>query len=124
MRLLLLLLLILSCPASAKLSDKIFVSVSFPITNKIVKNKINLEQAKLIAKNKIIKQYIINNVSLPKNIKDYHKNFIINLIIKSNEFDFALINFKKDKTIKTNDFTRVKKLEASVQRRHFVYSNQ
>lgn len=106
MRLLLFLLLILSYPASAELSDKIFVSVLLPINNKIVKDKINLEQAKLIAKNKIIKQYIINNVSLPKNIKDYHKNFIINLIIKSNELDFELINFKKDKAIKTNDFVR------------------
>ena len=101
MKLLFFLLLILSYPANAKLSEKIFVTVSLPFNDKLVKDKIDFEKAKLIAKNKIVKEYIINNISLPKNIKNYHENFMINLIMKSDKSDYELINFKKDKTTLT-----------------------
>ncbi len=104
MKLLALLLIFFSKPVFADLSETFYAKVVLPVKDKIVENNINLEKAKLIAKNIIIKKYFFKNIELPQEISDYHKKNILELLYKSYPKQLDLVNFKLENSKKKNNF--------------------
>ena len=98
----LLLLLLYSHSVSANLSEKFLVKFALPVNDKLVKQSINKEKARFIAKKLIIKKYLKTIINFPSIIKKNHKKHIIDLIIKSKQLKYKLINFKKEDTFKKN----------------------
>ena len=88
---------------SANLSEKISVKLSIPYNNKIIKNTIYEHRSRLLAKSLIIKNYIRKKTNFPESIKEHHKNYIFELIFKSNRLKFELIDFKQESSYKKNN---------------------
>lgn len=99
----LLLLLLYTHSASANSYEKISVKFALPFNDKLVKQSLNKEQARLIAKKLIIKKYLKTIIKFPSIVKKFHKKHIIDLIIKSKQLKYKLINFKKENTFKKNN---------------------
>ena len=88
---------------SANLSEKISVKLSIPYNNKIIKNTIYEHRSRLLAKSLIIKNYIRKKTNFPRSIKEHHKNYIFDLILKSKRLKFELIDFKQESSYKKNN---------------------
>ena len=99
----LLLLLLYTHSASANSYEKISVKFALPFNDKLVKQSLNKEQARLIAKRLIIKKYLKTIIKFPSVVKKFHKKHIIDLIIKSKQLKYKFINFKKENTFKKNN---------------------
>ena len=97
------LFLLLNNPVSAGLSEKISVKISVPYNNKIVKKTINEQKSRILGKSLIIKKYIRKNTNFPGLIKEYHKNYILDLLFKSGKYKFDLIDFKQDSSYKKDN---------------------
>ena len=99
----LLIILLYTHSASANSYEKISVKFALPFNDKLVKQSLNKEQARLIAKRLIIKKYLKTIIKFPSVVKKFHKKHIIDLIIKSKQLKYKLINFKKENTFKKNN---------------------